>query len=68
MNAEHATSVNHYARLCGATDGAWVLTGIDPEGADLASGDQVRRLEFTTPVTDAAALRAALVALARRAV
>lgn len=68
MNAEHGSSVNHYARLCGAADGAWVLTGIDPEGADLASGDQVRRLEFTTPVTDAASLRAALVALARRAV
>lgn len=68
MNAEHAASVNHYARLCGATDGTWVLSGIDPEGVDLVSGDHVRRLEFTTPVTDAGSLRAALVALARRSV
>ena len=68
MNADHAASVNHYARLCGATEGDWVLTGLDPEGADLACGDQVRRLAFTTPVTDAASLRAALVALAKRTI
>lgn len=68
MNADHAAAVNHYARVCGAEGGDWVLTGIDPEGADLASGDQVRRLEFMTPVQDASSLRAALVALARRSV
>lgn len=66
MNADHADAVNHYARICGATDGQWLLTGIDPEGADLACGDAVRRLDFMTPVRDAAGLRAALVALARR--
>ena len=66
MNADHADAVAHYARLCGAAGGAWTLTGIDPEGLDLASGDDVRRLDFMTPVRDAAGLRAALVALARR--
>jgi putative heme iron utilization protein len=68
MNADHAEAVAHYARLCGGAGGAWTLTGLDPEGADLACGDDVRRLEFTTPVGDSGSLRAALVALARRAV
>jgi putative heme iron utilization protein len=67
MNADHAEAVCHYARLCGAGPGAWRLTGVDPDGADLANGDEVRRLEFATPVFDAGSLRAALVALARRA-
>jgi putative heme iron utilization protein len=68
MNEDHAESVAHYARLCGGGPGGWTLTGVDPEGADLACGDDVRRLEFMTPVGDAGSLRAALVALARRAV
>jgi putative heme iron utilization protein len=68
MNADHTDSVTHYARICGATEGRWSLTGIDPEGADLVCGDSVQRLEFTTPVRDGASLRAALVALARRGV
>jgi putative heme iron utilization protein len=69
MNDDHADAVAHYARLCGARDGGqWRLTGVDPEGADLASGDDVRRLDFSSPVSNPAALRAALVALARRAV
>ncbi len=67
MNADHAEAVAHYARLCGAAAGAWRLTGVDPDGADLALGDEVRRLDFTAPVDDAGSLRAALVALARRA-
>jgi len=65
---KNADAVNHYARISGARGGDWRLTGLDPEGADLACGDDIRRLEFMTPVSDAASLRAALVALARRAV
>lgn len=68
MNADHADAVAHYAAICGGGAGPWVLTGIDPEGADLALGDEVRRLDFMTPVRDASGLRAALVALARRSV
>jgi putative heme iron utilization protein len=68
MNADHAEAVDHYARICGGAGAGWTLTAIDPEGADLVRGDEVRRLEFMTPVRDAAGLRAALVALARRAV
>ncbi len=68
MNADHPDSVRHYARLCGGAEGEWTLTAVDPEGADLVSGDEVRRLEFATPAADAGALRAALVALARRSI
>ena len=67
MNEDHAAAVAHYARICGAPEGGrWVLTGLDPEGMDLALGDAVLRLDFTAAVSDAASLRAALVALARR--
>jgi putative heme iron utilization protein len=66
MNSDHAGTVDHYARICGGNGAGWTLTAIDPEGADLARGDEVRRLEFMTPVRDAGGLRAALVALARR--
>ena len=66
MNADHADAVDHFARICGASGDGWTLTGLDPEGCDLARGDEVRRLEFMTPVRDAGGLRAALVALARR--
>lgn len=72
MNAEHADAVAHYARIAAARDaregGDWRITAIDPEGADLACGDEVRRLEFMSPVATPSSLRAALVALARRAV
>lgn len=66
MNAEKPDIVAHLARLAGGDAGRWALTGIDPEGCDLADGDKVARLDFVTPVADAAGLRAALIALARR--
>jgi putative heme iron utilization protein len=68
LNRDNPEAVAHFAAICGARSGRWAVTGIDPEGADLVSGDEVRRLDFMTPVRDAAALRAALVALSRRAV
>ena len=47
MNADHADAVSLYAtRLCGAEPGRWVLTAIDPEGAQLESGDTTIRLDF----------------------
>ena len=40
MNADHAEAVRLYAtKLLGAEDGPWRLTGLDPEGLDLACGD-----------------------------
>ena len=68
MNEDHADAVQLYAtRLLGAEDGPWRLTGLDPEGVDLAQGDATLRLPFTQRVTTAAALRKVLVDLAMRA-
>ena len=66
MNEDHADAVRLYAtRLLGAEDGPWRLTGLDPEGVDLARGDATLRLPFPARVTNPAELRSTLVALAR---
>lgn len=58
VNAEHRDAVALYATaLLGAPPGDWRMTGIDPDGCDLALGDQVARLEFPEPVYSAADLR-----------
>ncbi len=68
MNSDHADAVRLYAtRLLGEADGAWALTGIDPDGIDLASGDQTARLLFPRRVTDGLALRKTLADLAAQA-
>lgn len=68
MNADHAEAVRLYAtKLLGADDGPWRLTGLDPDGLDLARGDLTLRLPFPERVTDAAQLRRTVVALAAKA-
>ena len=68
MNEDHAEAVRLYAtRLIGAEDGPWRLTGLDPEGLDLAKGDATLRLRFSAPVTTAEQLRKAVVELAAKA-
>jgi len=68
MNADHADAVRLYAtKLAGVKDGPWRLTGIDPEGIDMAFADKTARVVFSTPVTDAAMLRKALAAMAAKA-
>jgi len=68
MNADHAKAIRLYAtKLLGADDGPWRLTGIDPEGIDLAQGDATLRLPFLQRVTTAEALRKALVDFAAQA-
>ena len=68
MNADHADAVALYAtRLLGLPEGAWRVTGIDPEGCDLALGDRTARLPFPAPVRSPRALRATLVRLAGEA-
>lgn len=68
MNADHADAVRLYATaLLGAKDGAWRISGLDPDGCDLALGDKALRLNFDEPVTSPDALRKALVALAGKA-
>jgi heme iron utilization protein len=68
MNEDHAEAVRLYAtKLLDGEDGPWRLTGLDPEGLDLAQGDATLRLPFAQRVTDAQALRKMLVDLAARA-
>jgi heme iron utilization protein len=68
MNDDHAEAVRLYAtRLLGAEDGKWRLTGLDPDGLDLALGDATLRLPFPERVTTAQALRKVVVELAARA-
>ena len=68
MNADHADAVRLYAsRLCGGGAGPWRATGIDPEGMDLAFGDQTLRLVFPQRVVDGATLRSVLADLAKQA-
>jgi heme iron utilization protein len=68
MNADHAEAIRLYAtKLLGADDGPWRLTGLDPEGIDLAQSDATLRLAFGQRVTTPEALRRALVDLAAQA-
>jgi hypothetical protein len=68
MNADHADAVRLYAtKLAGAEDGAWRLTGVDPEGFDLALNDATLRFVFPRRVMTAHQLRAELVNFAKTA-
>jgi putative heme iron utilization protein len=68
MNADHADAVRLCAtRLLKEADGAWAITGIDPDGVDLAAGDQTARMAFTERVTSGRALRKALADMAAKA-
>ena len=68
MNADHRDAVSLYGRHhAGAAGDGWVMTGIDVDGFDLALGDEVRRVFFPAPLSDAGDLRAVLVDLARQA-
>lgn len=68
MNEDHAEALQLYAtRLLGAEDGKWRLTGIDPEGLDLALGDATLRLLFPERITAAQSLRKMVVDLAAKA-
>jgi putative heme iron utilization protein len=68
MNADHADALRLYAtKLLGAEDGPWRLTGLDPDGLDLARGDAILRLSFPERVTTAQQLRKVLVDLAAQA-
>lgn len=68
MNQDHADALALYAsRLCGAGDGRWRASGLDPEGLDLACGDRTARLVFPQRVDTAASLRSVLARLASQA-
>lgn len=68
MNDDRAEALGLYAAtLCGMPHGKWRASGLDPEGLDLALGDQTARVAFPAPVRDAASLRQTLKALADEA-
>lgn len=68
MNDDHADALLLYAtRLAGAPEGAWRMTGIDPEGCDLIFGGDSRRIGFAEPVTTPALARKELARLAAQA-
>jgi putative heme iron utilization protein len=66
MNADHSDAADVYARaFAKAGTTGWTITGIDAEGIDIASGDDVRRVFFAEPLASAAQLRSTLVRLAQ---
>lgn len=68
MNTDHADAVRLYATgLLGQADGPWSVTGIDPDGVDLALGDRTARLPFAARVTNGHALRRTLADMAAEA-
>lgn len=68
MNADHSDAVGLYANvLCGRPGVGWRITGVDPEGADLARSGDHCRIEFGRTVTNAEEARAELVRLVMRA-
>jgi putative heme iron utilization protein len=68
MNADHAEACRLYAtRLLGEPDGSWRVTGIDPDGVDLALNERTARLAFPQRVTEPGQLRQVLVMLAGQA-
>ncbi|MGK7863743.1 HugZ family protein [Falsiroseomonas sp. E2-1-a4] len=68
VNADHADALDAIATgLLGQAPGAWQMTGVDPDGCDLAAGEAVARLDWPAPVADANGVRLALVAATRDA-
>lgn len=68
MNDDHADATALYATvLCNQPTGDWRITGLDPEGIDMACGEFHERLTYQTPLETAAALRPTLVELVKHA-
>lgn len=68
MNDDHADAIELYAtRLLHRSQGAWRMTGVDMEGADLRFQDQVARLPFAVAVENSTDVRKELVRLVNKA-
>ncbi|MGI9499382.1 MAG: HugZ family protein [Geminicoccaceae bacterium] len=68
MNEDHADAVALYAtRLLGEVDGAWRMTGVDSEGADLRLRERVTRLPFEHRVENDTDVRKELIRLVNKA-
>lgn len=69
MNQDHADAVQLYATvLAGKPSGQWTLSGLDPEGIDLAEANgATARVAFDEPITNAQDARRELIVLVKRA-
>ena len=68
VNDDHADALLAIATgLLGQAPGDWRMTGVDPDGCDLAAGEAVARLDWAAPVADSTGVRMALVAAVRDA-
>ncbi|MGN6748224.1 MAG: HugZ family protein [Xanthobacteraceae bacterium] len=68
MNDDHADALALYAtKLLGGAAGPWRMTGLDPDGVDLACGEATLRLDFPQRITSAGPLREVLADLAKQA-
>lgn len=66
MNTDHADAVLSYAsELADRLGLDWTMTGIDPEGIDLARSDTESRVDFENPVDGPESARAELVRLTK---
>ncbi len=63
MNADHADALDLYAAALRRKGAGWRMTGVDPDGADIALNGRFARLSFACPVADAGGVRAELVRL-----
>lgn len=64
MNTDHSDAASKYAKLyCKAKGSGWRICGLDAAGMDLASGDQLKRLEYEKPLQSGGELREMLVKL-----
>jgi len=68
MNAGHADALELCATvILSAAPGAWTMTGIDPEGFEIAKEAERLRISFDDSIRSADEARAALVSLVQRA-
>lgn len=69
MNEDHADAVQLYAKLAGENGEGWVMTGVDPEGADIRRHETgtAARVAFDKRAHDAETARVELVRLVKRA-
>ncbi|MER8693048.1 HugZ family protein [Mesorhizobium opportunistum] len=66
MNAEHLDAVAVYAHQFARASGeGWTIAGLDADGMDLVSGDNVCRVFFPQPLVAASELRPVLVEMAK---
>jgi putative heme iron utilization protein len=68
MNSDHADAVTLYAtELAKCPAGAWRMTGVDPDGADLLHCTSAARIDFPQQVRTPGEARSLLVSLVQQA-